>query len=185
VTKDGMGIRFPRSEVSATGRASSGVKAISLAAGDEVVALLPTEAEDARSFNLLTAEGQVKRTLISAIPLQGRAGKGVQVIRKRKTNPHRVVAVTVEDTLYALTDRNEWVLVPTEQVAVTEQGGAARSVVDGGVEAVAYEAVLPDEAEKAAEPPKGSAEAEPDKTPRDGNAVTQFSLFDNSADEKE
>jgi topoisomerase IV subunit A len=185
VTKDGMGIRFPRSEVSATGRASSGVKAISLAAEDEVVALLPTETEDARPFSLLTAEGVVKRTLISAIPLQGRAGKGVQLIRKRKTNPHRLVAVTIEDTLYALTDKHEWVLVPTEQVAVSEQGGTGRSVVDGGVGAVAYEAVLPAEDEKAAETPKGSGEAEPAETPRDGNSVTQYSLFDDSADEKE
>ncbi|TGU91446.1 DNA gyrase subunit A, partial [Mesorhizobium sp. M00.F.Ca.ET.186.01.1.1] len=114
-TRDGMGIRFLQAEVGATGRASSGVKAITLAAGDEVVTMLPTELEDSRAFTLLTEEGVVKRTAIAAMPLQGRAGKGVQLIRKRKNHPHQLTAIYLEETVYAWTAQNEWVPVDASQ----------------------------------------------------------------------
>lgn len=145
VTRDGMGIRFPRAEVSATGRASSGVKAITLAAGDEVISLLPVEEDDPRAFSLVTREGTVKRTRIADIPLQGRAGKGVQLIRKRKTHPHQLLAISIEHTMYALTEQNEWQPIPVEQVPVNEQGGIGRVLVEGGVKAIVFETVLPTE----------------------------------------
>jgi topoisomerase-4 subunit A len=185
VTRDGMGIRFLRSEVSPTGRASSGVKAINMVAGDEAIALLATGgAEDERVFTLLTAEGVLKRTRIADIPLQGRAGKGVQLIRKRKTNPHQLVAAAVEETLYALTEKGEWVRVQTEHVSVNEQGGIGRMAVDDGVKAVAFEAVLPVEESKDTAGGKEPQQEAP-VSPHDEAPVTQFSLFDDSTEEKE
>lgn len=158
-TRDGMGIRFPQGEVSPTGRASSGVKAITLAPDDAVVTMLPIEEEDSRAFTLLTAEGVVKRTAIAAIPLQGRAGKGVQLIRKRKNHPHQLAAVFIDETVYAWTAQNEWTLVDTSLVNVNEQGGIGRHLVEGGVKSVVFETVLPTEEAKE-EPAKGSGEGE-------------------------
>lgn len=179
-TRDGMGIRFLRSEVGPTGRASSGVKAIALSAGDEVVAMLPVEAEDARAFSLLTTEGVVKRTPISDIPLQGRAGKGVQLIRKRKNHPHQLIALSIEETMYAWTAQNEWSLVQTEQVSVNEQGGIGRMVVEGGVKAVVFETVLP-AGEAKEEQAKGSSEG----ASSPARPTKQYSLFDDAGEEKE
>ena len=178
-TRDGMGIRFPRSEVSATGRASSGVKAIALAAGDKVVSLLPIDEHDQRAFSLVTEEGIVKRTLIADIPLQGRAGKGVQLIRKRKTHPHRLLAINIDNTMYALTAQNEWQLVHSEQVSVNEQGGIGRVVVEGGVKAIVFEAVLPTEEPQTEQAARGTEEEPQEKTPGE-----QISLFTDESGKK-
>ncbi|WP_421617689.1 DNA topoisomerase IV subunit A [Brevibacillus sp. TJ4] len=171
-TRDGMGIRFPRVEVGATGRASSGVKAIALGAGDQVVSLLPVEPDDQRAFSLVTREGIVKRTRIADIPLQGRAGKGVQLIRKRKTHPHQLLAINISNTMYALTEQNEWQLIPSEQVIINEQGGIGRSLVEGGIKDLVFEAVLPTEESPADAAGKSPAGASPQHASGD-----QISLF--------
>lgn len=174
-TRDGMGIRFLTSEIGATGRASSGVKAITLSKEDELVSVLPIEEEDPRIFSLITTDGIVKRTKIADIPLQGRAGKGVQLIRKRKTSPHQLLALNVDDSMYALTAANEWQIVHADQVNVNEQGGIGRNLIEGGVEAVVFETMLPtDEAKDNA--PAGEAA---DKRPAE-----QASLFDNEQGDK-
>ncbi|GED72298.1 DNA topoisomerase 4 subunit A [Brevibacillus reuszeri] len=178
-TKDGMGIRFMRSEVSTTGRASSGVKAISLGADDEVITMLPIEEEDKRAFSLVTTDGVLKRTAITDIPLQGRAGKGVTLIRKRKSNPHQLLAITIEDTMYAWIEQNEWVLIDKELVIVNEQGGIGRTVIEGGLKAIAFETILPTDEAKDDGSTKASGEGaasggSSQKTPNSG----QSSLFD-------
>lgn len=174
-TRDGMGIRFLAEEVGATGRASSGVKAITLAKEDELISLLPVEAEDERVFALITADGVVKRTRIAEIPLQGRAGKGVQLIRKRKTSPHQLLAISVDETMYALTKQNEWQPVPVDQVSINEQGGIGRTVIEGGIESIAYETVLPTE-----EPRESNAsDTASGKKPEE-----QISLFTDESGEK-
>ncbi|MED1949331.1 DNA topoisomerase IV subunit A [Brevibacillus centrosporus] len=185
-TRDGMGIRFLRTEVSPTGRASSGVKAIALATGDDVIKMMPVEADDTRAFSLLTTEGVVKRTAISDIPLQGRAGKGVTLIRKRKNNPHQLIACSIEETMYAWTAQNEWSLVDTDQVIVNEQGGIGRAIVEGGAKAVAFETVLPTEEGKEEASPKNPGEGAPPQGSGQKTTDNQFSLFDQrSAEEKE
>ncbi len=181
-TKEGMGIRFLKSEVSPTGRASSGVKAMNLAATDSLIALTSTDVEDGRVFSLLTEEGVVKRTSFADIPLQGRAGKGLLLIRKRKTNPHKLIAIAVDDTLYALTRTDEWVRVQTEQVSVNEQGGIGRIVVDGGVKAVAYEPNLPSECDQ---PVTKETGGEAPVSPHDEAPASQVSLFDEPLEKKE
>lgn len=174
-TRDGMGIRFLAEEVGATGRASSGVKAITLAKEDELISLLPVEAEDERVFALITADGVVKRTRIAEIPLQGRAGKGVQLIRKRKTSPHQLLAISVDETMYALTKQNEWQPVPVDQVSINEQGGIGRTVIEGGIESIAYETVLPTD-----EPRESNAsDTASGKKPEE-----QISLFTDESGEK-
>lgn len=174
-TRDGMGIRFLAEEVGATGRASSGVKAITLAKEDELISLLPVEAEDERVFALITADGVVKRTRIAEIPLQGRAGKGVQLIRKRKTSPHQLLAISVDETMYALTKQNEWQPVPVDQVSINEQGGIGRTVIESGIESIAYETVLPTD-----EPRESNAsDTASGKKPEE-----QISLFTDESGEK-
>jgi topoisomerase-4 subunit A len=187
VTKNGMGIRFPQSEVSPTGRASSGVKAINLAADDELVSVLAIPEQEAGVVSLLTAEGIVKRTALADLPVQGRAGKGLVMIRKRKLNPHRVVAVQLEarDLLYARTPHGEWVQVNAQHVPVNEQGGIGRLVVEAGVSAVAYEAAIPSEHAKEPTAAGHQPAAEPPHSPHDEAPVEQISLFEDSTEKKD
>ena len=182
-TRNGMGIRFPRAEVSATGRSSSGVKAISLAAGDEVIDLLPVGDEDLRAFSLITREGIVKRTQIAAIPLQARAGKGVQLIRKRKTHPHQLLAVWIEPSVYALTEQNEWLLVEVDQVHVNEQGGIGRVLVEGGVKDIVFESVLPSE-ESHGEQHANNSGSGSEEVVMESKPDEQISLFDDDESKK-
>jgi len=187
LTKSGMVIRFAQSEVSPTGRASSGVKAINLADGDELVTLLAVPDEQERILRILTREGIVKRTALSEIPVQGRAGKGLVLIRKRKTHPHVILAAHWESDslLYARAEHGDWQLVNSGHVPVNEQGGIGRLVVDGGVAEVAHEALLPAEEGKdqGSQSPSAAQVAPP--SPLDEEPVQQFSLFDDAADKKD
>ncbi len=189
ITRDGMGIRFPIGEVSPTGRASSGVKAITLTNGDEVAGAFAVQGEAERVVCVVTQEGVVKRTRLSDFPVQGRAGKGLVVLRKRKTLPHRIVAAHIEgdacDKLYAQTATGEWAVVPVAAVPVNEQGGSGRSVLSGPVRAVMVEAAIPSEenketGEKAAELSASSAAPDTDETQE-----SQISLFDEPDEKRE
>ncbi len=187
ITREGMGIRFPLQEVSATGRASSGVKAIQLAHTDEVVtSILATTNEDG-IVNVLTQEGILKRTFMRDFPIQGRAGKGLVIIRKRKTTPHAVMSAMKEDknreNLYAMTESGDLVQILPEKIGVTEQGGIGRVAVEGKVVSVLFEAVLPTDQGKAE---VGTAEpSQAPVSPLDEAPVEQASLFDDAFDKKE
>ncbi|WP_126426683.1 DNA topoisomerase IV subunit A [Brevibacillus marinus] len=189
VTREGMAIRFAETEVSATGRASSGVKAINLGKTDEVIAGLIVAAEDDRILRALTREGVVKRTPLADLPLQGRAGKGQVLLKKRKTAPHALLTCQVEDVradkLYVQQESGEWQLVQAEHVPVNEPGGSGRVVVEGPLTAWMYEATI------------GTAEAKEAGTAAPGDQparvsplaeadVQQISLFpDDAAEEGE
>ncbi|WP_019119282.1 DNA topoisomerase IV subunit A [Brevibacillus massiliensis] len=187
-TREGMAIRFLQSEVAPTGRASSGVKAINLAKGDEVVTVLAAEEDDPRSVRVLTSEGVVKRTWISGFPIQARAGKGLVVIRKRKTHPHVVVTAQIEDEamdkLYALSESGGWTEVDSSHVPINEQGGIGRVVVEGGAKEIAYEATVPAEEmkEPGSVPPSGKSAP---VSPHDEPPAEQVSLFDNPSEPKD
>ncbi|MGC5323857.1 DNA topoisomerase IV subunit A [Brevibacillus sp. SYSU BS000544] len=186
-TQEGMGIRFALQEVSATGRASSGVKAIQLSKTDHVIAGVVGLAEDERVISIFTKEGIIKRTNLKDIPVQGRAGKGVQMIRKRKTTPHVIIASYLEESnrikLYVQNESSELHLVDVDKVSVNEQGGIGRVVIEGKVVDILFEAALPtDEAQKqTAEKPEGALPV----SPLDEAPVEQVSLFDDGIDKKE
>ncbi|RAP30876.1 hypothetical protein C2W64_00043 [Brevibacillus laterosporus] len=147
VTQEGMVIRFLQNEVSATGRASSGVKAINLSKDDQLIDLLVTGIEDNRVLRALTTEGVVKRTSIAQIPLQGRAGKGLLLIRKRKMNPHQIRAILLEDPnspkWILVTKRGDIISVEADQVPINEQGGIGRLVAEEAYEQILLEATIP------------------------------------------
>lgn len=81
-TKFGKAIRFPEREVRAMGRATLGVKGISLANGDEVVGIEVLNSENLeQTFLVVTENGYGKRSKFIEFPLQGRGGKGVITIK--------------------------------------------------------------------------------------------------------
>jgi len=78
VTKNGMGIRFKLDTISATGRATAGVKGITLEEGDEVCWFELPQAGD--MLLVVSDRGFGKRMLADDIDRQGRAGKGQKLL---------------------------------------------------------------------------------------------------------
>ncbi|MBO8162644.1 MAG: DNA topoisomerase IV subunit A [Brevibacillus sp.] len=193
VTRDGMVIRFPEADVSATGRASSGVKAISLNKTDEVVSVHVVSADDHRTLRVLTQEGLVKRTALTSLPVQGRAGKGLTLIRKRKTAPHVILTSQVEDeaadNLYVQTESGQWQRVESDHVPINEQGGIGRLVSEEPLMNWMYEAAIGSAREKGesanhSPAASSSGEAAP-VSPNDDPDVEQFSLFRDASEDEE
>ncbi|MFC1929288.1 DNA gyrase subunit A [Chloroflexota bacterium] len=79
VTRKGQSIRFAVSSLRASSRTSGGVRAIRLAAGDEVVSM---DRADPESFLLVVTEGGYgKLSSIKEYPKQQRAGSGVRTFK--------------------------------------------------------------------------------------------------------
>lgn len=79
VTRNGMSIRFPESDVRPLGRVSMGVKGITLDEGDSVVGMAPS-AEDTYLL-VVTENGFGKRTELDEYKVQSRGGKGILTYR--------------------------------------------------------------------------------------------------------
>ena len=94
-TQTGMCVRFNESEVRPVGRASTGVKGISLGARDEVVDMVVVEKEAA----LLTVceNGYGKRTETAEYPAIHRGGKGVIDIKTTDRNGGVVACLEVQE----------------------------------------------------------------------------------------
>ena len=81
--------------MSASGRGAKGVRAMGLDRGDKVVCAfsiprLPEGETDKRTLLAVTTDGKFKRTLVSELPTQLRAGKGGRIIVKKKSRPHQL-----------------------------------------------------------------------------------------------
>src|ERR687894_2016391 len=76
VSRNGKGIRFPQTEARPMGRATAGVKGITLGQ-DDVVLSMDVISDDAADLFILTERGFGKRTALSQYRAQGRGGQGV------------------------------------------------------------------------------------------------------------
>ncbi len=106
-TRDGMAIRFHESNAREMGRATSGVRGISLATGDVVVGMIVVreESRDTTTALVVTENGRGKRTRIDDYRLQRRGGKGV-INFKLTPGTGKVIAikqVQPEDELMLIT----------------------------------------------------------------------------------
>ena len=86
VTRNGMGIRFVQSEARPMGRATAGVKGITLKGGDDVLSMDVVGEGAPDDLFMITEKGFGKRTALSQFRLQGRGGQGVTAM---KTNGDR------------------------------------------------------------------------------------------------
>ena len=96
VSKEGMSIRFSEKQVRATGRNTSGVKAINLGKDDFVVNTVIVKRETT-SLLIATENGYGKRTAMKEFRRQSRGGKGVIGIKTNKRNGKVVNAMEVLD----------------------------------------------------------------------------------------
>jgi DNA gyrase subunit A len=173
-TKNGKCIRFDEAQVRPMGRNTSGVKAIELEEGDEVVGLTATDEERGQVL-AVCQRGYGKRTPLEEFRVQNRGGKGVILIDCSERNGPVVSIALVKtgDEVMLITDRGQ--TIRTSVDAIRETGRNAQGVrvmnVDEDERVVAVEAVGERPTD---ETPGEGDEAIPDS---DGQAVLPASLL--------
>ncbi len=132
VTAQGHAIRFHEEDVRPMGRTAAGVKGISLAKGDEVVAMAVIR--DGTTLLTLCENGYGKRTDFDEYPVQHRGGKGVLDIKTGKRNGPVVVAreVTDEEELIVITEQGMTVRTPAEAISQIGRNTMGVKVISTG-----------------------------------------------------
>jgi DNA gyrase subunit A len=118
VTRKAMSIRFTADDVALRpmGRATEGVRGISLSDDDALLAMMVVE--EGVDVLVATERGFAKRTGIENYPAQGRGGKGVLTAdpKARKGALVGALAVTLGDELYAITSGGGVIRTPVNGV---------------------------------------------------------------------
>ncbi|MGY1832065.1 DNA gyrase subunit A [Geodermatophilus sp. SYSU D01180] len=118
VTRSAMSIRFKADDATLRpmGRATEGVRGISLAPGDRLLSMMVVE--EGVDVLVATERGFAKRTGIENYPPQGRGGKGVLTAdpKARKGALVGALAVRLGDELYAITSGGGVIRTPVNGV---------------------------------------------------------------------
>jgi DNA gyrase subunit A len=105
VTQQGLSIRFPESDLRASGRGSGGVRGISVQPGDRVVGM--DIARDGGDVLVVSQNGFGKRTTLDAYRGQKRGGKGIISMRVTgKTGPIADIKVVGDSDRLLVMTRN-------------------------------------------------------------------------------
>lgn len=129
VSRNGKGLRFHQSDVRATGRATAGVKGISLKEGDDVLSMDVVSAGAPAELFMITEKGFGKRTALSQFRSQGRGGQGVIAMKtegdRGKLAGVRVVWPEVHELLIV---SNTGTTIRIDAGSVSGQGRGAHGV---------------------------------------------------------
>lgn len=136
VSKLGMSIRFPESEVNSMGRVAGGVRGLQLKDEDEVVAAELVTGDEGEVL-VLTDLGYAKRTLLMDYMIQGRGGKGVSTFefkegKRVKPNGDRIVGAfhcKEERELIMLTASGAHLSASTEKAPIEDRRGTGKAIV--------------------------------------------------------
>lgn len=147
ISKLGMVIHFPMDQISATGRATSGVRAMGLDSADSLehaFQIVPDEGE----LLLVSDRGYAKKALIIDFERQNRAGKGLKgfTFQKNGANGERVAGALYvrEPYMFTIQQKSSPATVfSTEDVHIEARAGKGRmyvmALMDDTVEAVERE----------------------------------------------
>jgi len=172
VTRQGMSVRFPETDARFLGRATRGVRGITLAKKDDAV--VGMQIADPRASLLVVSEkGYGKRTSFEDYRVQSRGGKGIITLRTTERNGVVVAALSVReaDDLMIMTAGGQTIRMPvrdirvigraTQGVRLMKMGKDESGQITDRITDVAC--IVSEETEQPAEPP----EATPDEAPTD------------------
>jgi DNA gyrase subunit A len=116
-THDGMAVHFNEKDVRPMGRPARGVRAMSLAPGDSVVAMDIVD-DERREVLIVTSQAFGKRTDIEQYRHTSRGGKGVKAFAKEKEIGYVVdqILVNPDDELLMITSGNQVIRIPVSQI---------------------------------------------------------------------
>ena len=131
LTGNGMGIRFSSNEVSASGRATAGVKGITLKPEDYVVACMPVRNEK-DDIAVFAENGLAKRFKLTELPVQKRAGKGLICYKPTVSTGDLTCAALVsnEDNILICGDNNNLCISATE-IPELNRGSVGNQIIKG------------------------------------------------------
>ena len=96
ITKNGMGIHFTTEDIKPIGRVTCGVKSIKLDKDDYVLAAVPIH-KKTDVLAIFTTNGHGKKINLDELPVQGRTGKGLKIIKSTDGNIKIATAAMVSD----------------------------------------------------------------------------------------
>jgi DNA gyrase subunit A len=116
-THDGMAVHFNEKDVRPMGRNARGVRGITLAPTDTVVAMDVVE-DDRREVLIVTSQAYGKRTPIDDYRHTARGGKGVKAFAKEKEIGYVVDQILVrdDDELLLITSGNQVIRIAVNQI---------------------------------------------------------------------
>jgi DNA gyrase subunit A len=97
-SREGKAIRFNESGVRPMGRSATGVRAIRLAEGDEVIGMVSIEDPKVTNVLVVSENGMGKRTEVEAYRITKRGGKGVMAMNVTEKTGKLVSIKDVDDT---------------------------------------------------------------------------------------
>lgn len=119
-TKEGMSIRFNENDVRAMGRSARGVKGITLAETDAVVAMEVLEKNTQDTILMVTAKGYGKRSEVAEYRIQSRGGVGI-ITQKTTDKVGNVVGtkkVSAAQELILSTDQGQVIRMKISDISV-------------------------------------------------------------------
>ena len=129
VTRDGKGLRFKQSDARAMGRATGGVKGITLK-GVDVVLSMDVVSDDAADLFMITERGYGKRTNLGQFRAQGRGGQGVIAMKTDNSERGKLAGVRViKPSLHELVIVSHMgTTIRIDAEGVSQQGRGAQGV---------------------------------------------------------
>jgi DNA gyrase subunit A len=131
VTRNGKGLKFRQTDARPMGRATAGVKGITLKKGDDVLSMDVVSAGGAATADLfmITERGFGKRTALSEFRSQGRGGQGVIAMKTSKDRGRLAGVRVVRPDLHELVIvSNVGTTIRIDAESVSRQGRAAQGV---------------------------------------------------------
>ena len=125
-TSAGKAVRFNESLVRSMGRTATGVRGVSLEAGQRVISLIIAEA--GKDVLTVTANGYGKRTPLDDFPAKGRGNKGMISIKTSERNGDQVGAVLVGNEDEIMLISNGGTLVRTHAADISRVGRNTQGV---------------------------------------------------------
>lgn len=156
-TKEGMSIRFNEADVREMGRTARGVKAITLAKDDTVVAMEVLEKNTKDTILMVTSKGYGKRSEVGEYRIQSRGGVGI-ITQKTTDKVGFVIGtkkVSAEMELILSTDKGQVIRMKITDISVLGRNtqGVRLINIDEKEETVTGVAVVVAEEEVAGETP--------------------------------
>lgn len=129
VTRNGMSIRFPQTDARPMGRATGGVKGVTLKDGDDVLSMDVVSDGAPADLFMITERGFGKRTALSQFRTQGRGGQGIIAMKtdgeRGKLAGVRVVRPDLHELVIV---SNSGTTIRIDAESVSRQGRAAQGV---------------------------------------------------------
>lgn len=129
ITQKGMSIHFESKDIAAIGRTTSGVRSIKLAEGDEVVIGLPIK-HNTDTLAVFAANGLAKKVELSELPVQGRGGKGLFVLKDDIVIGAALVAD--KDTVLLCGKPNS-ICISAAEIPLTSRIAAGNQMIKGSI----------------------------------------------------